>query len=71
MTERLLRLRQILELVSVSKSTWYAGVKSNRFPRGRKITERCVVWRESEIDAVVKGTWQAEGMTADTTPLYL
>ena len=60
MSKRLLRLRQVLDLVPVSKSTWYAGIEAKRFPRGRKLTDRCTVWSESAIDAVVEGTWQEE-----------
>ena len=30
--DRLLRLKEVLELVPVSRSTWYSGVKSGRYP---------------------------------------
>lgn len=44
MTARLLRLKMVLEIIPVSKSTWWAGVKSGRFPKpvktlGGRITE--------------------------------
>lgn len=57
MAERLLRLKQVLELVPVGKSTWWAGVASGKFPAGRKLTERTTVWKESDILAIVNDTW--------------
>lgn len=32
-TTRVLRLRQVLQLIPVSKSTWYKGVNAGRFPK--------------------------------------
>ncbi|UFS72642.1 AlpA family phage regulatory protein [Geomonas sp. RF6] len=59
MSERLLRLREVLSLVPVSKSTWWAGIPEV-FPPGRKLTKRTTVWLESEIHAVINGTWRKE-----------
>lgn len=50
---RLLRLPQVLELIPVSKSTWWAGVKTGRFPKPLRLGERCTVWREKDIAALV------------------
>jgi prophage regulatory protein len=58
--ERLLRLKQILSMVPVSRSTWYSGIESGKFPRGRLLTKRTRVWTKSSIDAVVDGTWTPE-----------
>ncbi|MBU5613918.1 helix-turn-helix transcriptional regulator [Geomonas azotofigens] len=61
MSERLLRLKKVLSMVPVSRTTWYAGIKSRKFPPGRLLTERTRVWDESSIIAVVNGTWTPEG----------
>ena len=45
----LLRLSQVLSLVPVSKSTWWNGVRSGRFPRPVKLSQRTTCWRASEI----------------------
>ena len=45
----LLRLPQVLELVPVSKSTWWAGVASGRFPKSVKIGPRTTAWRAEDI----------------------
>lgn len=54
-TDRLLRLKQVLEIIPVSKSTWWAGVKTGRFPQPRKLGPRTTVWRESEIRELIGG----------------
>jgi prophage regulatory protein len=54
-SERLLRLPQVLERVSVSKSTWWKGVRDGIFPKQIKLTTRTSAWREREIDALCRG----------------
>lgn len=36
-------------IIPVSKSTWWAGVKSGRYPRGIKHGPRITVWRVEAI----------------------
>jgi prophage regulatory protein len=50
---RLLRLPQVLEQIPVAKSTWWAGVKSGRFPKSIKIGPRTTVWHEEDIQALI------------------
>lgn len=47
--DRLLRLKQVLELIPVAPSTWWLGVKEGRFPKPVKLGPRTTAWRESEI----------------------
>lgn len=53
--DRLLRLPQVLNLIPVSKSTWWAGVKSGRYPKPVKLGPRTTAWRESDIRALMEG----------------
>ncbi|MFG1413797.1 AlpA family phage regulatory protein [Xanthobacter sp. VTT E-85241] len=56
-SERLLRLSQVLSPegpIPVSKSTWWRGVKSGRYPQPIKIGMRITVWRESDINGLFK-----------------
>ena len=41
-------------LIPVSKTTWYAGINSGIFPKGIKLSPRVGVWRESDIQNVIK-----------------
>ena len=48
--DRLLRLNQIIpDILPVSRSHFWQGVKDGRYPQPIKISERITVWRESEI----------------------
>ncbi|MCK1650081.1 AlpA family phage regulatory protein [Bradyrhizobium sp. 149] len=54
--DRLLRLSAVLAPagpIPVSKSTWWAGVKSGRFPKPVKLGPRITAWRSDEIQALV------------------
>lgn len=60
---RLLRLKQIIpNKIPISKSSWWAGVKSGKYPKPLKLGERTTVWREENIDAIIAG-----GVTDDTS----
>uniref|UniRef100_UPI0009EC487A helix-turn-helix transcriptional regulator n=1 Tax=Marinobacterium profundum TaxID=1714300 RepID=UPI0009EC487A len=43
------RLQTVLHFVPVSKSTWWAGVASGRFPRSVKLGPRTTAWRAEDI----------------------
>jgi prophage regulatory protein len=40
-------------LYPVSKSTWWAGVKSGRFPKPVKLGPRITAWRVEDIRALL------------------
>lgn len=54
-TSGYLRLPAVLKLFPVSKSTWWAGVKSGRYPAGVKLSTRVTAWRAEEIATLVNG----------------
>ncbi len=47
-----LRLYQILKIIPVGKSTWWAGVKSGRYPQPVKLGKRTTAWRVEDIHAL-------------------
>ena len=49
-----LRLPQVLELVPVSRSTWWAGCKTGRFPKPVKLGPRTTAWRAEDIAALLE-----------------
>ena len=57
-----LRLPQIIgnkkagipAIFPVSKSTWWHGVKSGRYPKPVKLSERCTAWRVEDVMALIK-----------------
>jgi predicted DNA-binding transcriptional regulator AlpA len=50
----LLRLPQVLALIPVSRSAWWAGCKSGRFPKPVKIGPRTSAWKGVDILAVLE-----------------
>jgi predicted DNA-binding transcriptional regulator AlpA len=48
-----LRLKEVLKIIPVSKSTWWAGIKTGRFPKGIKLSERITAWRVEDIRELV------------------
>ena len=40
-------------LIPVSKTTWWEGVKSGRYPAAVKLSERCTAWRVEDIRALI------------------
>ena len=48
-----IRLPVILKLIPVSKSTWWAGVKSGRFPQAVKLGENITAWRAEDIRELI------------------
>ena len=55
---RLYRLPQVLARIPVSRSSWYAGINSGRYPRGFSLGPRTTVWRSDDIDHIVDGLTQ-------------
>lgn len=39
--------------IPVSKSTWWAGVKSGRFPKPVKLGPRTTAWRVTDINDLI------------------
>jgi len=50
----LLRLKQVLEIVPVAKSTIWQWVKDGKFPAPIKLS-RCTFWKEEEVRLFIDG----------------
>ncbi len=51
----LLRVKQVLRLVPVSRSSWWKGVREGRYPKPVKLSERVTCWRASDIRKLIEG----------------
>ncbi|MHA6896909.1 helix-turn-helix transcriptional regulator [Ralstonia pseudosolanacearum] len=47
------RLPQILSLIPISRSAWWAGVRDGKFPKGIKLGSKTTVWRAEDIRALI------------------
>ena len=53
-TTGFLRLPQVLNFVPISKSAWWEGCKTGRFPKPVKLGPRTTAWKAEDIAALVK-----------------
>jgi predicted DNA-binding transcriptional regulator AlpA len=49
-----LRLSQVLKIIPVGKSTWWAKVKSGEYPKPVKLGIRTTAWRASDIQTLIE-----------------
>ena len=50
---KLLRIPEVLDVIPVGKSTWWEWVANGKAPKGLKLSERCTVWRLSDIQEFI------------------
>lgn len=55
-----IRLPAVLAVIPVSKSTWWAGIKTGRFPQPVKLGPRITAWRVEDIRALISGSVASE-----------
>ena len=48
-----IRLPTILKIIPISKSSWWAGVKSGRYPKSIKISQRTTAWKIEDIRKLI------------------
>ena len=49
-----LRLPQVLALVPISKSAWWQGCRTERYPKPVKLGPRTTVWRAEDIKVFIE-----------------
>ncbi|MDO9451181.1 MAG: AlpA family phage regulatory protein [Rugosibacter sp.] len=49
-----LRLPQVLKLIPVSRSSWWAGCREGKFPAPVKLGVRTTAWRAEDISALIR-----------------
>ena len=48
------RLPQILSLIPISRSAWWAGIRDGKFPQGIKLGSKTTVWRAEDIRHLIE-----------------
>jgi prophage regulatory protein len=41
-------------LIPISKSTWWSGIKSGRYPKGVKLSANSTAWRAEDIRKLIE-----------------
>jgi len=60
-TDRLLRRRDVEDLVGLGRSLIYSKMAKNEFPRPIKLGVRAVRWRESDVRRWIDGLGKGGG----------
>ena len=60
-TEKLLGIKEVLEIVPVAKNTIYRMMHKGKFPAHHRVSEGRVCWRQSEIEKWIDTRWEEEG----------
>jgi len=47
--EGYVRLPQVLAVFPVSRSAWFAGIRSGKYPKAIKLGERTAAWRVEDV----------------------
>ena len=48
-----MRLKEVLSRFPISRSSWYRGVTSGKYPRGVRLGDRAVGWRERDVNRLI------------------
>ena len=48
------RLPQILSLIPISRSAWWACIREGQFPQGIKLGSKTSVWRAEDIRKLIE-----------------
>ncbi len=48
-----IRLKEVLMVIPVGKSSWWAGVKAGRYPKPVKLSANCTAWKAEDIRRLI------------------
>lgn len=60
-----MRLDAILEIIPIGRSTWWAGVKEGRFPKGTKLSNNVTAWKTEDIIKLIENNGCIHGYDCD------
>jgi len=58
---KLLRVKDVLKIIPISRSAWWLGVRKGRYPRPIKLGPRTTCWRLSDILELIEEGVSNEG----------
>jgi len=47
------RIKEVLNLIPISSTSWYDGIASGRYPKPVKLSERTSAWRVADIHTLI------------------
>ncbi len=49
-----IRIKQVLNIIPIGRTSWYAGIKKGKFPAGIHLGPRTTAWRVEDIRALIQ-----------------
>ncbi|NDE89541.1 MAG: AlpA family transcriptional regulator [Alphaproteobacteria bacterium] len=49
MSKRFIRLKEVIQITGLARSTIYAAIKDGSFPSQIKLTQRAIGWSEEQV----------------------
>lgn len=68
---RILRLKTVLDRTGLSRSTLYRKIERGSFPKQVRISERCIGWRESDLEQWLRNPMVYSRRDVERDPLGL
>jgi prophage regulatory protein len=59
-----LRIKQIVKLIPIGRSTWWLGVRRGKYPKPVKLGPRTTVWYREDIEKLIANAGEAEMATS-------
>ena len=54
MTDRLIRLPEVIQITSLSRTQIYRLIAAGTFPKGYRVSHKVSVWKETEVDQWIR-----------------
>lgn len=54
------RVKDVLKFIPVSRSGWFEGVKTGRYPKPVKLSERVTAWKAEDIHELIRRLGEGE-----------
>lgn len=58
------RVHQIIQVIPISRSSWWRWVKEGKAPKGIKLGEKTTVWKAEDIHALLEELSQPDNEAA-------
>lgn len=62
------RLPQILQHIPISRSAWWAGCRSGRYPAGIRLSKNVTAWKAEDIHALIARLGASSNFTPERNP---
>jgi len=59
MEQKIIRIKDVLKMIPICRSTLYKQIEEGRFPAPFKLSERCIAWKKTDIEKWLETRYQS------------